>query len=288
MILLLTVEAAFVAYALIISGKVNRDFESTVGKGKSLMQFLTPVSLLIVDKLEQSEVFSSYERKLSARITELHGSKNARYNLKLYLVNKVAIMLAALVLLTLLGVPMYKVDASFIIFAATVLFLIFFLTDRELDEKVKKRNFMLQYDFPEFLNKLVLLINAGMTLPRAWEKIVLDRKSLTPLYEELGTVYMEIQNGKPEVAAYEDFARRCRVKEINKFITVVIQNQKKGNSELVPILKMQSNECWQTRKNMARRLGEEASTKLVIPLMIMFVGILLIVILPAVLQLRSL
>jgi tight adherence protein C len=39
---------------------------------------------------------------------------------------------------------------------------------------------------------------------------------------------------------------------------------------------------------MAKRLGEEASTKLVLPLMIMFVGILIIVILPAVMQLRYL
>jgi len=57
---------------------------------------------------------------------------------------------------------------------------------------------------------------------------------------------------------------------------------------LVPLLKLQSNECWQLRKNMAKRLGEEASTKLVLPLMIMFVGILIIVILPAVMQLRYL
>jgi tight adherence protein C len=127
-----------------------------------------------------------------------------------------------------------------------------------------------------------------MTVPKAWEKIVRDRKIMTPLYEELNITYIEIRNGKPEISAYEDFARRCRVKEITKFVTAIIQNLRKGNSELVPLLKLQSNECWQLRKLMAKKLGEEASTKLVLPLMIMFVGILVVVILPAVLQLKYL
>jgi tight adherence protein C len=39
---------------------------------------------------------------------------------------------------------------------------------------------------------------------------------------------------------------------------------------------------------MTKRLGEEASTKLVFPLMIMFIGILIIVLIPAILQLRTL
>jgi tight adherence protein C len=165
---------------------------------------------------------------------------------------------------------------------------VFYLPDRELDERIKKRHFQLQYDFPDFLNKLVLLVNAGMTVQKAWEKIVKDRKNWTPLYEELNAAYIEIRNGKSEISAYEDFAKRCRIKEITKFVTTVIQNLRKGNNELVTLLKLQSNECWQIRKNMARRLGEEASTKLVLPLMIMFVGILVIVILPAILQLRYL
>jgi tight adherence protein C len=127
-----------------------------------------------------------------------------------------------------------------------------------------------------------------MTVPRAWEKIVSDRKNLTPLYEELNKTYLEIKNGKPEMTAYEDFAKRCRVKEITKFIAAIIQNLRKGNGELVTLLKLQSNECWQLRKNLARRLGEEASTKLVLPLMIMFVGILIIVILPEIMNLNYL
>ncbi|KUO77359.1 MAG: hypothetical protein APF77_22980 [Clostridia bacterium BRH_c25] len=254
---------------------------------KLISRIIMPIALFIVDRLIAGR-FSTYERKLNTKLSELYGGKDTRRRLKLHLAYKTMHLIVAILAVTLSGALMDKPDAGYFIFASAVLLFAFFAADRELDERIKKRNFYIQYDFPDFLNKLVLLINAGMTVPKAWEKIVRDRKDMTPLYEELNNTYLEIKNGKSEMAAYEDFARRCRVKEITKFISALIQNLRKGNGELVPLLKLQSNECWQLRKNMAKRLGEEASTKLVLPLMIMFVGILVIVILPAILQLRYL
>lgn len=248
---------------------------------------LVPVAVIIVDKLAEGR-FESYKGKLTAKLTQLYGGRNIKYRLKLHLVQKTMHLIAAVPALTLLGGLMDKPDISYFIFASVILLTVFFAPDRELDERIKKRSFYIQYEFPDFLNKLVLLINAGMTVPRAWEKIVSDRHNMTPLYEELNATYIEIKNGKPEISAYEDFARRCRVKEVTKFITLVIQNLKKGSREMVPLLRLQASECWEMRKNLARRLGEEASTKLVLPLMIMFVGILVIVVLPAVLQLKYL
>ena len=271
---------------LYVKGKYE-DFTETGCKKGHISKVLAPAALFITDKFISGRLIA-YERKLSIKLAELYGGRDIKYMLKLHFVHKVIHMIIALLSVTLLGALMEKPDISYAIFALSALGIVFYASDRELDEKIKKRNFNIRYDFPDFLNKMVLLINAGMTVPRAWEKIVRDRKNVTPLYEELRITYIEIKNGKPEMEAYEDFARRCRVKEITKFITAVIQNLKKGNSDLVPLLKLQSNECWQLRKNMAKRLGEEASTKLVLPLMIMFVGILIIVILPAVMQLRYL
>ena len=260
---------------------------STMKDNNNLISIIMPTAIYIVDRFITGR-FNVYERRLSTKLLELYGGRDIKRRLKLHLVHKIMYLIVAIFTVTLFGALMDKPDVSYFIFVSVVLLIVFYATDRELDEKIKKRNFNIQYDFPDFLNKLVLLINAGMTVPKAWEKIVRDRRIMTPLYEELNITYIEIRNGKPEIAAYEDFARRCRVKEITKFITAIIQNLRKGNSELVPLLKLQSNECWQLRKLMAKRLGEEASTKLVLPLMIMFVGILIVVILPAVLQLRYL
>lgn len=286
MMVLFILELACLLLAYVYSRNRYNDFLYAVDKKKYTLRVLLPSALLLVDIIK-SDFLYSYERKLAARIAALHGNRNVKHYLRLHLANKLVLMYLTMVMITLLGIFIDKPDFSYFIFLFVVLLLIFYFSDREIEEKIKKKNFILQYDFPEFLNKLVLLINAGMTVSRAWGKIVCDKKATTPLYEELKTTYIEIMNGKPETAAYEDFAKRCRVKEITKFITVIIQNQRKGNGEMIPILKLQSNECWQTRKNMAKKLGEEASTKLIFPLMIMFVGILIIVLTPAVLQLRS-
>lgn len=162
-----------------------------------------------------------------------------------------------------------------------------FLVDSSLKEQIEKRRRSIQMEFPEFINKLTLLVNAGMTISKAWEKIINENKKDHILYEEMRYALMEIKAGKAEAVAYEEFARRCRAKEVTKFVSVIVMNLKRGGSEVVPVLKAQGDECWEMRKNAARQLGEEASTKILIPLMIMFLGIVLIVATPAVLSMTS-
>lgn len=161
------------------------------------------------------------------------------------------------------------------------------ISDNDLNKKILKRRIKIQLDFPDFLNKLTLLINAGMTTSKAWIKISEDAVQNGPLYEEIALTVSEIRSGKAEIIAYEDFAQRCKVPEITKFVAVIEQNLKKGSKELVSVLKFQTNECWQIRKNAAKRLGEEASTKMLLPLMLMFLAIVLIVATPAIIAMQG-
>jgi tight adherence protein C len=174
------------------------------------------------------------------------------------------------------------IDIAFLGFYIGVIIVVFFVIDKEIDRKINKRHMLLQYDFPEFVNKLVLLINAGLGVSRAWVKILTDSNSKSPLYDELKIVLLKLESGKSEQSAYEEFARSCRIPEITKFVSILIQHSKKGNSDLVTALRLQAFECWQMRKNIARRLGEEASVKMIFPLMIMFIAVLMIVAAPAV------
>jgi tight adherence protein C len=137
------------------------------------------------------------------------------------------------------------------------------------------------------VNKLTLLINAGMTVSKAWEKTTVESGKSTPLYAELNCMLQDIRAGMPEHKAYEEFAKRCRVPVITRFISVILQNIRKGNAELVPILRVFAAECWELRKNTARKYGEEASTRMLLPMMLMFIAILIIVAMPAVLALKS-
>ena len=59
-----------------------------------------------------------------------------------------------------------------------------------------------------------------------------------------------------------------------------MQGMAKGNRELAAMLQQQSKEVWEQRKQDVRRQGEKAAGKLMLPIVIMFIGILIMVIVP--------
>jgi len=246
---------------------------------------LLPMGFLIMDLIGY-KYNTKYDHKLLMKVAEISGHKFGMYYLKVHWANKLVYLLLGTLAAGIFGIAMSP-GPIFMLYLTGFLGVIFYFSDSELDEKIKKRHLKIQLDFPEFLNKMVLLINAGMTVQAAWEKIVDDRHQDSPLYLELEQVVIDVRAGKPEINAYEDFAKRCRMQEVSKFISAIAQNLRKGNSELVSILRLQANECWEMRKHAARRFGEEAGTKLLFPMMIMFIAILIIVSLPAILALQG-
>lgn len=284
---LLIIEVVLTLVLYIASkGKYQELLKEPESKEYSMMSF-APMSMLLLDRINY-RYNSKYDKKIQKLLASIYGEKNSGTHMKLFYSSKLISMIFTLVILTLFGAAAKEPDYTFLAFTLSMPLLVFYLYDKELEKKQRKKYDIIRADFPDMVSKIVLLVNAGMTLSRAWEKICIDTKKDTPLYKELRITYQQIQAGKPEAEAYEDFARRCRVKEITKFITLIIQNLKKGSGDLVPLLKLQADECWELRKGRAKQLGDEASEKLILPLMIMFVGILIIVVLPAVLQLSYL
>lgn len=254
-------------------------------KEYSLVSFF-PIAIYLLEIIGY-KYNTSYDGKLLNKIVGIYGFKKARDYLTIHWANKVSTLVFALVIFSVLGMAVEKVEATHIVFAVIVIIALIYGTDKDLNNKIEKRQMLIKFDFPDFLNKLTLLIDAGMNVSSAWSKIVHDTTSERPLYEELRIVSAEMKSGKSEHKAYEAFAKSCRIPEITKFVSVVLQNLRKGNSELTFILRLQSNECWEMRKDVAKKLGEEASTKLLLPIGIMFIAILIIAVAPAILQLRG-
>lgn len=282
----------FIVYSIILlalfflSKNKYKDYIEPLDKKEYRLKSLLPVGFFILDKIKY-KYSSKYDRMLQSKLAELKEAKYSLYYLQVHMANKVTLLLVVLLIIVFAGITVDELDIGYIIFGVLVLGAVVYLTDNELNEKVKKRRLSIQIDFPDFLNKLILLVNAGMTMSRAWEKIITESKKDTPLYNELRTVLADIRGGKSQITAFEDFAKRCRIPEITKFVSVVLQSLSKGSSEMIPILRLQATECWEMRKHAAKRLGEEASTKMLFPMLLMFVAIILIVATPAVLALMS-
>ena len=147
-----------------------------------------------------------------------------------------------------------------------------------LDTKIKKRSDSMLSEFSEIVSKLALLTNAGLILKEAWELVAYNGDS--EIYQEMQTSVVEMNNGMSEIDAISSFAARSMLPEIRKFSSTIIQGLIKGNSELAMMLQEQSSDVWELKQQMARREGEKASAKLLIPMMIMFMGVLLMIIVP--------
>lgn len=242
--------------------------------------------------MQMKTILARHSNDVYQKVLELRGPKNAEFYDYIHNGYRLAAALICSAGASVIGLVMSaQGDVTngllFSGLAVAAFFGIPFLVDSSLNEQTEKRRRAIQMEFPEFINKLTLLVNAGMTISKAWEKIINENKKEHLLYDEMRYALMEIKAGKPEGVAYEAFARRCRVKEVTKFVSVIVMNLKRGGAEVVPVLREQGNECWEMRKNAARQMGEEASTKILIPMMIMFLGIVLVVSTPAVLSMTA-
>lgn len=165
---------------------------------------------------------------------------------------------------------------------------IFFASDKSLDKKVKERDEQLMEDYPEIVSKLSLYVGAGMAVRLAWKKITdeyLSRKEGTGnmrfAYEEMLLASYEMQSGTGELAAYRNFSKRCRVQKYVKLVSLLEQNIKLGARGFIEALRAESRDALEDKKSGARKKGEEAGTKLLLPMILMLMIVMVVIIVPA-------
>ena len=156
-------------------------------------------------------------------------------------------------------------------------------------EREKKREQELLLDYAEVVSKLMVFIGAGMTIRNAWERMVKDYEAgcgkgnqrPSAAYQEMQKTYYQLKNGMAEGEAYREFGRRCRLQPYLKLSSLLEQNRKAGTKNLRAILQTEMADAFEMRKNLARRMGEEAGTKLLLPLFLMLGIIMVMIMVPA-------
>lgn len=219
---------------------------------------------------------SKSDKKLRQKLDILYGSKYCEYYLRVIHSQQITMCLTLFVLSFIFYGLTSELLALIIGFIFSGLSYYYFGTTAK--NKISKRSDELLHDFSEVVSKLALLTNAGMILREAWEEVAYAGDGV--IYKEMQIVVSEMRNGKSEIDAIYDFGNRCVIPEIKKFTSTILQGVTKGNSELVMMLQSQSKEVWQLKKQLVRRDGEKAASKLLIPICIMFLGILIIIIVP--------
>lgn len=158
--------------------------------------------------------------------------------------------------------------------------------EKKKRELVKKE---MQRDYPDIIQKLVLFLRAGFTIRKAMEKIAdgyLRSKEKyhakeRSAYEEIVRTCKEMQGGIYEAEAYERFGIRCGLSQYKVLSVLLVQNLKKGNQNLLELLEREEAVAEDERKRSAKVRGEEASTKLLLPMVLQLIVVLMILMIPA-------
>ena len=183
------------------------------------------------------------------------------------------------------------------IFLLVFLFILYFLYPLYQQEKIKehenKRKEQLLRDFPEIVSQMALLCGAGMTIPKAWERIVKNylekrhHQEGRPAYEAMERAYMRMCSKVPEQECYELFAEECKIAEYLKFASLLVQNARKGTKGMTSLLNMETRQALEERRRRARIKGEEAGTKLLLPMFFLLAIVLVMIIVPAFLAMST-
>jgi len=219
---------------------------------------------------------SKGDRKLRQQLEVLYGKKYSEYYLRVIHSQQITWTMTVFVL----SFIFYGISSEILALVVGVVFsgLAYYYFGTTTKKRILKRSDELLHDFSEVVSKLALLTNAGMILREAWEEVAIQGEGT--IYTEMQTAVNEMNNGKSEVDAIYEFGNRCIIPEVKKFTSTIIQGLTKGNRELVEMLQQQSKEVWQMKKQIVRREGEKAASKLLIPICVMFLGILIMILVP--------
>ena len=182
---------------------------------------------------------------------------------------------------------------KFLIFGCLCLTALFFYKDEQVIKVYERRSQELQRAYPEIVYRLVLLIGAGLTIRRAWERIVEKEQEEKGRYGGYGEGYKEMEKtlqemnrGITERQAYVNFGKRCALPAYMRLSALLVQQLQKGTKGAAGLLLNEAEEAEVMRRENARKLGEEAGVRMMFPMILLMGIIFAILIYPAVVSFR--
>ncbi|MFD2046162.1 type II secretion system F family protein [Ornithinibacillus salinisoli] len=268
----------------IISLRVGKRYEVVIEqfKGQYPLLFLAPVSLFIMDKFKIMETLYGQIVKVQQKMISLYGNRTALQHTRMYLAQLISIVLLCAVG-TLLFTALAEGDMAILIVGLFFTLIMPYAMVNKLSSQEKDRKDKILMELPEVVNKLILLINAGETVQQALVRCVTTANNPnSPLIVELTEAVNKMVSNEPFHQVLNDFSKKCGIQEISIFTTTILLNYRKGGNDLILALRELSRELWEKRKNISKTKGEEASSKLVFPLILIFVAVMIIVGYPAI------
>lgn len=256
---------------------------------KDWLSKLNFISIYMMVRFRLMERYPLQVARLHLKWVNYHGGSQSLEQTKLFIARIITYMWLSLLAFTLLG---FGVDSAFFSCGACITLIIPVAIIQDLNRKLKFKKRLMLIELTEFLNKLTLLVDAGETVQKAIKQCVEQKKQqdltmkASPLYYELNQMVSGLNNNRSLQHVMEEFNKRCNVQEISIFTTTVLLNYRRGGLEFVYALRELSRFIWDKRLSLTKTLGEEASAKLVFPMVFIFFIVMVIVAAPAILLMK--
>ncbi len=133
-----------------------------------------------------------------------------------------------------------------------------------------------ELEFPNAISKLALIVNSGVILHEAWRVVAEGKDGV--FYDLMNESVEKMRNGVSDADAIYEFGAKTNSEAIKKFCSAMIQSIERGGADLTSFLSNQSTELWAFKRQTLLQKGESAASSLLLPVGVMFIGVILIVV----------
>lgn len=157
-----------------------------------------------------------------------------------------------------------------------------------LRRRTAARQFLIRRAIPEFLDVIVICLDAGLSFQAALQRVHGELASAFPLFTfELNIVLSEVQLGMSTGEALQRFAVRSDMPEVRSLASVVLQSERYGAS-LIKALHTHAKALRIKRAQAAEENGQKASVKILFPtILFIFPAIFIVILGPAMIQIYA-
>jgi tight adherence protein C len=251
------------------------DYLTVDRAGDSLKSFVKPFDKVLPKS--QAEVSVVQHRLIRAGYRE-EGA------VRLFYGAKVLVPLTLCVIVTVTGLA--NGNAFFVY--ALALALGFLAPDFWLGRRIAARHMKIRLGLPDFLDLMVVCIEAGLSLDQALMRSVNELlRSQPELSDELSLVTLEQRAGRPRTEAWKKLTERVDIDVIRALVSSINQADQFGTS-VAKNLRVQADTLRVQRRQRVEEIAAKMPVKLVFPLVLFIFPSLFIVVLgPAIIVMQE-
>jgi tight adherence protein C len=160
---------------------------------------------------------------------------------------------------------------------ALALALGYLIPDFWLGHRISKRYTEIRLGLPDFLDLVVVCMEAGLSLDQALSRTLDELQASQPeISDEMTLLILEQRAGKPRVDAWKSLVERVDIEIVRTFVAAIVQADQFGTS-ITRTLRVYSDGLRVRRRQQIEELAAKTSVKLVFPLVFFIFPTLFIV-----------